>query len=76
MRYSNVEVVKLQLQKQLADVQDRLHADPTNATLSTEEKKTLTAAYKVAQDNLLSFLHQTAKLHWLEKGDENSKAFY
>lgn len=59
----------------MSEVQDKLHADPTNVDLSTAEK-TVAVAYRVAQENLLSFLHQIAKLHWLEKGDENSKAFY
>ncbi|XP_021856024.2 uncharacterized protein [Spinacia oleracea] len=73
--YSNVEATKVQLQAHLAEIQDKLQSDPTNIELSTAEKIAATAYWKT-QDNLLSFLHQTSKVHWLEKGDENSKAFY
>ncbi|XP_056685999.1 uncharacterized protein [Spinacia oleracea] len=73
--YSNVDETKVQMQAHLAEIQDKLHSDPTNIDLSTTEKNAA-ADYRKAQDNLLSFLHQTAKVHWLEKGDENTKAFY
>lgn len=32
--------------------------------------------YKDAHANYLSFLDQTAKIQWLEHGDENSKLFH
>ncbi|XP_021853432.1 uncharacterized protein [Spinacia oleracea] len=73
--YSNIEATKIQLQHQLADIQNKLHTDPTDALLATEEKA-IDAAYRTAKENHLSFLHQTSKAHWLEQGDENSRAFY
>ncbi|XP_056685740.1 uncharacterized protein [Spinacia oleracea] len=73
--YSDVETVKITKQKKLAEIQDKLHQDPYNATLAAEEKA-IAEAYREAKDNLNSFLYQTAKMKWLEKGDENSKLFF
>ncbi|XP_021851011.1 uncharacterized protein [Spinacia oleracea] len=67
--------MKIARHKELLEVQNKLHSDPTNITLISKEKSS-TETYRMANDNFLSFLHQTAKVHWLEKGDENSKLFH
>lgn len=52
----------------------KLHDDPTNSELATA-KKIASEKYKEAHTNYLSFLNQTAKIQWLELGDEIPNCF-
>ncbi|XP_021836641.2 uncharacterized protein [Spinacia oleracea] len=55
--------------------QKQLHSNPTNCEMATAERDSA-EQYRAAKENYDSFMHQRAKLHWLEHGDENSKAFH
>ncbi|XP_056688039.1 uncharacterized protein [Spinacia oleracea] len=55
--------------------QKQLHSNPTNCEMATDERDSA-EQYRAAKANYDSFMHQRAKLHWLEHGDEKSKAFH
>ncbi|XP_056687955.1 uncharacterized protein [Spinacia oleracea] len=55
--------------------QANLHANPGDVIAATEEKQAA-EAYKSAHQVYMSFLQRTAKIQWLEKGDENSRLFH
>ncbi|XP_021837778.2 uncharacterized protein [Spinacia oleracea] len=73
--FNNVEVEQVRLKKKLSDIQDKLHDNPLDTTLATEEKTTA-MEFRLAHERYISFLQQIAKFHWLEHGDENSRYFY
>ncbi|XP_056685575.1 uncharacterized protein [Spinacia oleracea] len=75
--YNNVEALKLARQSDLLDVHNKLHTDPPNVAFISEEKATV-EAYRVANDNFLSFLHQTAKNavgEWVTTHEQVQEAF-
>ncbi|XP_056687460.1 uncharacterized protein [Spinacia oleracea] len=72
-RFSSVEATSIH--QEFLQAQNNLHGDPTNSELATV-KKLVGEKYKEAHANYLSFLNQTAKIQWLELGDENSKLFH
>ncbi|XP_021845359.2 uncharacterized protein [Spinacia oleracea] len=73
--YSDVETEHHRCHKLLIETQNVLHANPGNHALAAHEKP-IAAEYRKAKDNYLSYLKQTAKVHWLQNGDENTKAFH
>ncbi|XP_021844981.2 uncharacterized protein [Spinacia oleracea] len=73
--YSDVETEHYRCHKLLIETQNHLHANPGNHDLAAEEK-TVATEYRKAKDNYLSYLKQTAKIHWLQNGDENTKSFH
>ncbi|XP_021853939.1 uncharacterized protein [Spinacia oleracea] len=73
--FSNLETEKVRLHHKLLQAQQALHMDPNNANLATTEKQAA-SSYASAHKNYLSYLQQTAKLHWLKVGDENTRAFH
>ncbi|XP_021852960.2 uncharacterized protein [Spinacia oleracea] len=70
-----VEATDINTHAELLVAQNALHAALGDSQLATEEKEA-NAAYQQAHQNYLSFLPQTAKLKWLELGDENSRLFH
>ena len=73
--FDAVEATDIKTHAELLVAQNALHAAPGDSQLATEEKEA-NAAYQHAHQNYLSFLHQTAKLKWLELEDENSRLFH
>ncbi|KAL2943982.1 Glycogen phosphorylase [Bienertia sinuspersici] len=59
----------------LEETQKLLHQDPHNKTLIDQECQA-NRQFREANSQYLSWLHQKAKLHWLQMGDSNSKIFY
>ncbi|KAL2933186.1 hypothetical protein RDABS01_016305 [Bienertia sinuspersici] len=59
----------------LETTQHLLHQDPHNETLIDQECQA-SRQFREANTQFQSWLHQKAKLHWLQMGDSNSKIFY
>ncbi|XP_062081089.1 uncharacterized protein LOC133785891 [Humulus lupulus] len=69
----NVDVsYKLQ---ELHSLQSELQNNPRDRELIIQEKEAR-ERYEEARSNLISFLRQKAKLHWLKDGDENTSMFH
>ncbi|XP_056686567.1 uncharacterized protein [Spinacia oleracea] len=73
--FSNVEAEDVKNYAVLLEKQAILHQLPGDFIAATEEKQAA-EEYRIAHQVYLSFLQQTAKLQWLEKGDENTKLFH
>ncbi|GJV17146.1 hypothetical protein Tco_1362469 [Tanacetum coccineum] len=70
-----VEVVFMQLDKQLDEVQKAIDLDPSNRVLRDEEAAYI-QAFNEAKIDEERFLRQKAKIEWLEVGDSNSAYFH
>ncbi|XP_062100693.1 uncharacterized protein LOC133806616 [Humulus lupulus] len=69
----NVDVsCKLQ---ELHSLQSELQNNPRDKEFIIKEKEAR-ERYEEARSNLISFLRQKAKLHWLKDGDENTSMFH
>ncbi|XP_021847985.2 uncharacterized protein [Spinacia oleracea] len=68
--FNDVEANDVRTYADLLEKKDILHASPNDALAATEEKQAA-EAYKSSHQVYMSFLKQTAKIQWLEKGDEN-----
>ncbi|XP_056691895.1 uncharacterized protein [Spinacia oleracea] len=73
--FNSVEAEDLRLFHAFTDAQNKRHSNPRNVDLATAEKQA-SVAYKNAHAAYLSYLQQTAKLNWLEHGDENTRIFH
>ncbi|XP_056691341.1 uncharacterized protein [Spinacia oleracea] len=73
--YNNVEAEQIKRHKALLEVQNLLHSTPGDQGLASREK-VASDEYRRARENYLSFLQQTAKVQWLQNGDDNTKAFH
>ncbi|XP_056690224.1 uncharacterized protein [Spinacia oleracea] len=73
--FNSVEAEDLRLFHAFTEAQTKLHSNPHDSDLATEEKQA-NLAYKNAHAAYLSYLQQIAKINWLEHGDENTRAFH
>ena len=73
--FNDVEANDVRTCADLLTKQANLHANPGDVIAATEEKQDA-EAYKSAHQVYMSFLQRTAKIQWLEKGDENSRLFH
>ncbi|XP_056690338.1 uncharacterized protein [Spinacia oleracea] len=73
--FNDVEANDVRIYADLLTKQANLHANPGDDIAATEEKQAA-EAYKSAHQVYMSFLQQTAKIQWLEKGDENTRLFH
>ncbi|XP_021848076.2 uncharacterized protein [Spinacia oleracea] len=73
--FSSVEADKHSCYSAFLEAQKQMHADPCNSSLASAERAA-GQSYKLANERFISFLQQTAKVHWLQNGDENTRAFH
>ncbi|XP_021836221.2 uncharacterized protein [Spinacia oleracea] len=73
--FSNVEAEDVKTYAVILQKQAILHQLPGDSIAATKEEQAA-EEYRIAHQVYLSFLQQTAKLQWLEKGDENTKLFH
>ncbi|XP_057251794.1 uncharacterized protein LOC125498534 [Beta vulgaris subsp. vulgaris] len=73
--WDDAEIAVSKTKARLIEIQDAMHENPRDTSLSTAEKEAQ-SSYKQAQKMLHTKLQQQAKLSWLKCGDENSKVFY
>ncbi|XP_021840005.2 uncharacterized protein [Spinacia oleracea] len=67
--FSSVEADNIKTHNDLVLAQNALHGAPMDSVLASVEKAA-NEAYRTAHHNYLSFLQQTAKLQWLQLGNE------
>ncbi|KAL2934129.1 50S ribosomal protein L5, partial [Bienertia sinuspersici] len=71
----NVQEAMIKAKSHLEETQQLLHQDPYNKNLIDKECQA-SRQFREANAQYQSWLHQKAKLHWLQMGDSNSKIFY
>ncbi|XP_062118934.1 uncharacterized protein LOC133832635 [Humulus lupulus] len=73
--YSEIHMTYVQAKEKLSDCQNKMHRDPLNVILQSQELEAR-QQYAAVQKNYSSFLSQKAKVAWVKEGDENSAFFH